>query len=78
MVQHLAMFDFVAVSGSTEGREIEYIDHLHEHFAHPVRVRDGHYLPPAAPGLGAELLPDSVAAHRYPQGRVWSSQEPVA
>ncbi|MGW1024188.1 enolase C-terminal domain-like protein [Streptomyces sp. NPDC002577] len=78
MVQHLAMFDFVAVSGSTEGREIEYIDHLHEHFADPVRVRDGHYLAPTAPGLGAELLPDVVAAHRYPQGRVWSSQEPVA
>ncbi|MER5182250.1 enolase C-terminal domain-like protein [Streptomyces sp. NPDC002896] len=78
MVQHLAMFDFVAVSGSTEGREIEYIDHLHEHFADPVRVRDGHYLAPTAPGLGAELLPDIVAAHRYPQGRVWSSQEPAA
>ena len=37
MVQHLAMFDYVAVSGSTEDRVIEYVDHLHEHFVDPVR-----------------------------------------
>ena len=38
LVQHLAMFDFVAVGASLEGRWIEYVDHLHEHFAEPVRV----------------------------------------
>src|SRR4029079_11053063 len=32
MVQHLAMFDYVAVSGSMDGRVIEFVDHLHEHF----------------------------------------------
>jgi L-fuconate dehydratase len=72
MVQHLAMFDYVAVSGGTDGRVIEYVDHLHEHFTDPVRIRDGNYLAPTAPGLSAEMHPDSVAEHRYPDGPVWS------
>ncbi|MGW3409708.1 enolase C-terminal domain-like protein [Streptomyces sp. NPDC000888] len=71
MVQHLAMFDYVAVSGTTENRVIEYVDHLHEHFTDPVRIRDGHYLAPSAPGISAELHPASIAAHRYPDGPVW-------
>ncbi|ACU73781.1 Mandelate racemase/muconate lactonizing protein [Catenulispora acidiphila DSM 44928] len=72
MVQHLAMFDYVAVSGGTDGRVIEYVDHLHEHFTDPVRIRDGHYLAPTAPGLSAEMYPESVARHRYPDGPVWT------
>ncbi|QNP75314.1 fuconate dehydratase [Streptomyces roseirectus] len=71
MVQHLAMFDYVAVSGTTDDRVIEYVDHLHEHFTAPVRLRDGRYLAPTTPGLGAELHPASIAAHRYPDGPVW-------
>ncbi|MDH6455880.1 MULTISPECIES: L-fuconate dehydratase [unclassified Streptomyces] len=71
MVQHLAMFDYVAVSGTTEDRVIEYVDHLHEHFTDPVRIRDGRYLAPTAPGISAEIHPASVAAHRYPDGPVW-------
>src|SRR4029450_13525499 len=55
MVQHLAMFDFVAVSGSSEGRWIEYVDHLHEHFTDPVVVEGGRYRAPSAPGGGARL-----------------------
>ncbi|MET8942706.1 enolase C-terminal domain-like protein [Streptomyces sp. NPDC004542] len=74
MVQHLSMFDYVAVSGTTEDRVIEYVDHLHEHFVDPVRVADGHYLAPAAPGLGAEMLPASLAAYRHPDGPVWSDR----
>jgi len=62
-VQHLSMFDFVAVSGSVEGRMIEYVDHLHEHFTTPVEVRDGRYVAPTAPGAGTEMHPASVAAH---------------
>jgi L-fuconate dehydratase len=34
-VQHLAMFDYIAVSGSLENRVVEWVDHLHEHFRHP-------------------------------------------
>jgi L-fuconate dehydratase len=59
MVQHLSMFDLVAVSGSAEGRMIEYVDHLHEHFAVPVDVHDGRYWPPTEPGSGAEMLESS-------------------
>jgi len=72
MVQHLAMFDYVAVSGRTDGRVIEYVDHLHEHFTDPVRIRKGHYLAPTAPGLSAEMHADSVADHRFPDGPVWN------
>jgi L-fuconate dehydratase len=74
MVQHLAMFDYVAVSGSTEDRAIEYVDHLHEHFTAPVRVVHGHYQAPVEPGLGAEIHPESVADHRFPDGPIWRSE----
>jgi L-fuconate dehydratase len=60
-VQHLAMFDFVAVSGTLEGRVIEFVDHLHEHFVTPVQVRDGRYLAPTAAGAGTEMLAESRA-----------------
>jgi L-fuconate dehydratase len=73
MVQHLAMFDYVAVSGTTEDRVIEYVDHLHEHFTDPVRIRDGHYLAPLAAGIGAQLHPESVERHRYPDGPEWAA-----
>ncbi|WP_350347060.1 enolase C-terminal domain-like protein [Agromyces sp. G08B096] len=64
-VQHLSMFDYVAVSGTMDGRMIEYVDHLHEHFATPVVVERGRYLAPAAPGAGTEMLPDSIEAYTW-------------
>ncbi len=72
IVQHLAMFDFVAVSASTEGRWIEYVDHLHEHFADPARVVDGRYRAPTAPGTSAEILPSAQADYRFPDGPIWA------
>ncbi|GAA1250658.1 enolase C-terminal domain-like protein [Pseudonocardia aurantiaca] len=62
-VQHLAMFDFIAVSGSLEGRMIEFVDHLHEHFVSPVEVRDGRYVTPTAPGAGTEMRSASLAGY---------------
>jgi L-fuconate dehydratase len=59
-VQHLSMFDFVAVSGTVENRYIEYVDHLHEHFVVPTDVRAGRYWAPSEPGAGTEMLLDSV------------------
>jgi len=73
MVQHLAMFDFVAVAGSSEGRWIEYVDHLHEHFTDPVVVERGRYRAPSAPGGGARLRDASIAEFRYPDGPAWTS-----
>jgi L-fuconate dehydratase len=74
MVQHLAMFDYVAVSASMQDRVIEYVDHLHEHFIDPVRVAGGRYAAPTAPGLGAQMRPESLAEFAYPGGPVWSSR----
>ncbi len=71
LVQHLAMFDFVAVSGDWDGRYLEYVDHLHEHFATPVVIEHGRYRAPLAPGSGAEMITESVRAHTYPTGSVW-------
>jgi L-fuconate dehydratase len=64
-VQHLAMFDLVAVSGTADGRMIEYVDHLHEHFVTPVDVHSGRYHAPLAPGAGAEMFAASIDSHRY-------------
>ena len=76
LVQHLSMFDFVAVSGSAEGRVIEYVDHLHEHFVDPVVVENGHYRAPSAAGFSAELMPEALTAHLYPAGSAWSEAAP--
>jgi L-fuconate dehydratase len=75
-VQHLQMFDYVCVSGSTENRIVEYTDHLHEHFVDPVVMRGGHYMPPTPPGYSAQMLDESVAAHTYPTGAAWQSKPP--
>ena len=72
-VQHLAIFDYIAVSGSTENRVVEYVNHLHEHFVDPVVIDRAHYRVPVAPGYSIEMRPESLAAHRYPGGAVWSS-----
>ncbi|MGW2510288.1 enolase C-terminal domain-like protein [Streptomyces scopuliridis] len=74
LVQHLSMFDYIAVSGSLEGRVIEYVDHLHEHFADPAVVVSARYLAPSAPGFSARMLPESIAAHSYPDGPVWQAR----
>ena len=38
MVHHLEIFDFIALTGTTENRMIEYVDHLHEHFKVPPKM----------------------------------------
>ncbi|MEV0144157.1 MULTISPECIES: L-fuconate dehydratase [unclassified Nonomuraea] len=71
LVQHLSMFDYAAVSGSMDDRVIEYVDHLHEHFIDPVVIDNGRYRAPSAPGFSAEMRPESIAAHSFPDGEVW-------
>ncbi|MBT2587722.1 L-fuconate dehydratase [Arthrobacter sp. ISL-95] len=70
-VQHLSMFDYIAVSGTKENRTIEFVDHLHEHFITPVDVHDGAYWPPSNPGAGNEMLRETLAAYVFPNGPVW-------
>jgi L-fuconate dehydratase len=72
LVQHLAIFDFLRVGTSLDGRMVEYVDHLHEHFEDPVRTRDGRYLVPDKPGYSADLKPASIAEFRFPDGPAWS------
>ncbi|MGW0820121.1 L-fuconate dehydratase [Streptomyces sp. NPDC002845] len=73
LVQHLSMFDYLALSGTTENRVIEYVDHLHDHFTAPVVMRDGHYTAPLTPGFSATMREESIAAYRYPDGTFWAA-----
>ncbi len=64
-VQHLSMIDYVAVSGTKEGRVIEYVDHLHEHFIDPCVIRNAAYMPPSLPGFSIEMKPQSIANYTF-------------
>lgn len=70
-VQHLAMIDYICISGSLEDRVVEYVDHLHEHFLDPVTVRNGAYLPPTMPGYSIEMKRESRARYTWPEGAAW-------
>lgn len=71
LVQHFSFFDYAAITGTMEDRVIEYVDHLHEHFAEPAVVSNGRYQAPLLPGIGAEMLPESTSRWSYPSGAVW-------
>jgi L-fuconate dehydratase len=71
MVQHLAMFDYLAISGTLEGRMAEYVDHLHEAFVDPVRVVNAAYQVPRLPGYSTEMLEETLARHAFPGGPAW-------
>jgi len=72
-VQHLSVFDYLCVSASLEDRVIEYVDHLHEHFLDPVRIRDGCYLLPEKPGYSIEMYEATLERFAFPGGEAWTS-----
>ncbi len=74
-VQHISMFDYVAVSGTMEGRMIEFVDHLHEHFVTPTVIENGRYRAPVAPGAGTEILQASRAEFAFPDGPAWAADQ---
>jgi L-fuconate dehydratase len=76
-VQHLSMFDYLAVSGTMEGRVTEFVDHLHEHFEEPCVIRRARYMPPDRPGYSITIKPESRMQYRFPDGPVWASTEAV-
>jgi len=78
LVQHLAMADFVAITGKKEDRAIEFVDHLHEHFEEPVTIARGRYLAPKAPGFSARMHEGSVRDHLFPDGIVWKNAPKTA
>jgi L-fuconate dehydratase len=70
-VQHLSMFDYIAVTGTMDGRVIEFVDHLHEHFEEPVIIRRGRYIAPTRPGYSITIKPESRRRYRFPDGEMW-------
>ncbi|HCL65606.1 MAG TPA: fuconate dehydratase [Rhizobium sp.] len=64
-VQHLSMIDYVAVSGTKDGRVIEYVDHLHEHFLDPCVIKDAAYMPPARAGFSIEMKAESIEEYTF-------------
>ncbi len=74
LVQHLSIVDYVAISAGLEGRVIEYVDHLHEHFLDPVVVRGGRYQVPTRAGYSAQMRPESLARYRFPDGQEWAGE----
>lgn len=64
-VQHLSMIDYLCIAGTHEGRVIEFVDHLHEHFLHPCEIRGAAYMPPQAPGYSIEMHQASIEQYRY-------------
>jgi L-fuconate dehydratase len=73
-VQHLSAFDFLRVSATLEDRVTEYVDHLHEHFVDPVKIRNAHYVLPEKPGYSAEIYADTLDEYSYPDGRFWRNE----
>ncbi len=73
-VQHFSILDYICVSGSLDRRMTEYAEHLHEHFLHPVEVRDGRYRVPDAPGFSVEMKAESRDRHTFPTGAAWKDR----
>ncbi len=77
-VNHLIMVDYIRIAASLENRIAEYVDHLHEHFVHPVVIRDAAYLPPTAAGYSITMKETSLDKFEFPQGPVWKKEREVA
>jgi L-fuconate dehydratase len=73
LVQHLSIFDYVAVSGTLENRVTEFVDHLHEHFVDPCVIRNGAYVLPQQPGYSAQMYQASVDEYTFPDGAYWAA-----
>ncbi|XP_026320036.1 mitochondrial enolase superfamily member 1-like [Hyposmocoma kahamanoa] len=71
MVQHLQFWDYASLSGTMEGRLIEYVDQQHEHFIDPCDVVNARYMAPKLPGYSTEFLPGTLEKFGYPRGSEW-------
>ncbi|EKD73982.1 MAG: mitochondrial enolase superfamily member 1-like protein [uncultured bacterium] len=73
-VQHLAMVDYIYISGTLKNRVLEYPEYLSEHFKAPAMIRNGHYQVPLAPGYSVEIKKNSLMQYGYPHGQAWQAQ----
>jgi L-fuconate dehydratase len=64
-VQHLSMIDYLCIAGTREGRVVEFVDHLHEHFIDPCVIRNAAYMPPQAAGFSITMKPESLAQYEF-------------
>ena len=71
-VQHISIFDYIAVSAKLDDRILEYVDHLHEHFIDPVVIRNGKYQAPLSPGYSIEMKPENLDKYEFQKGEIWS------
>ncbi|MCL4144173.1 UNVERIFIED_CONTAM: hypothetical protein GTU68_001567 [Idotea baltica] len=67
-VQHLSMIDYLCFSGTREGRVIEYVDHLHEHFVDPCLIANAAYMPPENPGFSIQMHEASLDEYEHGAG----------
>ncbi|KAI9251980.1 enolase C-terminal domain-like protein [Sporodiniella umbellata] len=67
-VQHLSFIDYICISGTTQNRVLEYVDHLHEHFVHPVIMSNSNYTVPTHPGYSIEMKRQSIEDYTFPTG----------
>ncbi len=70
-VQHLAMIDYVAITGEKDDKRVEFVDHLHEHFIDPVVMKNGRYMPPKLPGYSIEMKAETLEGYQFPEGPEW-------
>lgn len=70
MIQHLQFWDYTSVSGSREGRYIEFVDQPHG-FVVPAVVVAAAYKAPSAPGYNTELSSICLEKFLYPSGKEW-------
>ena len=77
-VEHLAMIDFICISGTLENRLLEYVDHLHEHFRNPGKNQKGCFMPPEKPGYRIEMKTESPRDYLYPTGSIWEKLSVVS
>lgn len=75
MIQHYGMWDQIAVAGHSDTQLVEYIDFLQEAVEDPVKVRDGCYVTPTAPGWGLEFIPSFIEKYRFPDGTAWKDRD---
>lgn len=72
-VQHLSIFDYIAVGASLQDRVCEYVDHLHEHFVEPVKIVNGRYAVPLLPGYSIQMKAASLDEYEFPKGAAWQN-----
>ena len=74
MVIHLAIFDYIGISGSLKDRWCEHCDALHEHFKDPVEIKNGCYVTPSGLGYASDMKELSIREYTYPYGKFWSNE----